>query len=132
MLILVGLSILSVGCASLEVRGKTNAELKGRLAEVERDLARYHTGESDRAVLGYLRERSTRNIPLSESFSVAAGPVIKTPVCLSFPRCFGDRRAQGSGFRIGGTQAGRSRISISDLRVRWTGHLPAISISLAC
>ena len=55
-LILVGLSILSVGCASLEVRGKSDAELKGRLAEVVRDLARYHTGESDRAVLGHLRE----------------------------------------------------------------------------
>ena len=58
---MIGLSILfvgflSVGCASLEVRGKTNAELKGRLVEVQRELAKYHTGESDRAVLGHLRE----------------------------------------------------------------------------
>jgi len=55
-LIVIGLLILSVGCASLEVRGKTDAELKGRLEEVVRELAKYHTGESDRAVLGHLRE----------------------------------------------------------------------------
>jgi hypothetical protein len=55
-LILVGLSILSVGCAGLEVRGKSDAELKGRLAEVERELAAYHTGESDRAVLNRFRD----------------------------------------------------------------------------
>jgi hypothetical protein len=55
-LILVGLSILSVGCAGLEVRGKTDAELKGRHAEVERELAMYHTGESDRGVLGHFRD----------------------------------------------------------------------------
>ena len=35
-LIVIGLSILLVGCASLGVRGKTNAELKGRLEEVVR------------------------------------------------------------------------------------------------
>ncbi|MBV9618250.1 MAG: hypothetical protein JO201_03480 [Verrucomicrobia bacterium] len=55
-LIVIGLSILLVGCASLEVRSKTDAELKGRLAEVVRELAKYHTGESDRAVLGRLRQ----------------------------------------------------------------------------
>lgn len=55
-LILVGLSILSVGCAGLQVRGKSNAELKGRLEQVVRELARYHTGENDRVVLGHLRE----------------------------------------------------------------------------
>jgi hypothetical protein len=57
MLILAVISIFLVGCAGLEVRGKTDAELKGRLAAVERELASYHTGESDRAVLGHLRER---------------------------------------------------------------------------
>ena len=55
-LILVGLAMLFVGCAGLQVRGKSNAELKGRLEEVVRELAKYHTGESDRAVLGHLRE----------------------------------------------------------------------------
>jgi len=55
-LIVVGLSILSVGCAGLEVRQKTTSELKARFSEVERELANYHTGESDRAVLRRLRE----------------------------------------------------------------------------
>lgn len=55
-LIVVGLSILSVGCAGLEARHKTTSELKGRFSEVERELAMYHTGESDQAVLRRFRE----------------------------------------------------------------------------
>jgi len=45
--IVVGLSTLFVGCAGVEVRGKTDSELKTRFSEVERELATYHTGEQD-------------------------------------------------------------------------------------
>ncbi len=55
-LIVVGLSILSVGCAGLEARHKTTLELKARFSEVERELAMYHTGESDQVVLRHFRE----------------------------------------------------------------------------
>ena len=54
--IVVGLSILSVGCAGVEVRDKTDSELKARFAEVERELATYKTGEQDEARLRHYRD----------------------------------------------------------------------------
>ena len=54
--IVVGLSILSVGCAGVEVRDKTDSELKARFAEVERELATYQTGEQDQARLRRYRD----------------------------------------------------------------------------
>ena len=81
--IVVGLSILSVGCAGVEVRDKTDSELKARFAEVERELATYQTGEQDEARLRHYRDLANGSVPLSESFSVDAELAIKTPACLS-------------------------------------------------
>jgi hypothetical protein len=54
--IVFALSILLIGCTSLEVRQRNTAELKARFVEVERELASYHPEETDRARLNrYLK-----------------------------------------------------------------------------
>lgn len=50
-MIVITLSALSFGCAGIEARHRTDSELKGRLSEVERELATYHPGEEEQALL---------------------------------------------------------------------------------
>ena len=46
-IILSALALLFFGCAGFEARHKTNSELKGRFAEIERELITYHPSEED-------------------------------------------------------------------------------------
>jgi hypothetical protein len=54
--ILLGLSLLFVGCTSFEVRRESTAELRGRYAQAERELAAYHAEENDRGRLSRFRD----------------------------------------------------------------------------
>jgi len=53
-MIVFGLLLGLVGCGGMEgmhARGMSNAELKSRFAEIEREQTTYHAGESDSATL---------------------------------------------------------------------------------
>ena len=52
---LLALSLVSVGCTSLELRRQDTAHLKARFFAIEKDLASYHTGETNQITLNRFR-----------------------------------------------------------------------------